>query len=263
MDPGTNRSARLSRRQVKSVAFRIVRLHSTSIQIGPGDSSPRPDLVRRWAAVERRRLSRSPPPSNSRRSTARRTGVRSSLTRRSQCSTAWCEPWLRSCRAPNNCERHRHHEESALARARSIPEGAIANSAPPTPNSPQATPWSRRVAGLRREEVAAAVASHDSYTRIEHGALAPPKPVLTAMASPSRPTVAPLPDAAQLPVRPQIQRLLDPHTDTPAFVVGKCLDRLAFKCACRRIPRRRRTHRAGGAQHRPHDLHRAPDAGSV
>jgi hypothetical protein len=215
VDPGTNRSARLSRRQVKSVAFRIVRLHSTSIQIGPGDSSPRPDLVRRWAAVERRRLSRSPPPSNSRRSTARRTGVRSSLTRRSQCSTAWCEPWLRSCRAPNNCERHRHHEESALARARSIPEGAIANSAPPTPHSPQATPGRGVWPVCDAKRSPPPWRSHDCYTRIEHGALHPPKPVLTAMASPSRPTVAPLPDAAQLPVRPQIQRLLDPHTDNP------------------------------------------------
>lgn len=102
----------------------------------------------------------------------------------------------------------------------------------------------RRVAGLRREEVAGAVAiSHDYYTRIEQGRLAPSEPVLQAIA-----------DVLRLPpdqrdyveglarqagrrtparrrtvlVRPQLQRLLDQLTDTPAFIVGRHLDVLAW-----------------------------------
>ena len=105
-------------------------------------------------------------------------------------------------------------------------------------------PGSRRVAGLRREEVAAAVAiSHDYYTRIEQGRLAPSEPVLEAIAHTLRLTpdqrayVEGLaqqadrrtpPQRRTNPVRAQIQRLLDQLTDTPAFVVGKYLDILAW-----------------------------------
>lgn len=105
-------------------------------------------------------------------------------------------------------------------------------------------PGTRRVSGLRREEVAAVVAiSHDYYTRIEQGRLAPSDPVLDALADALRLTpdqrayVDRLacevgrrtpPKPRSNPVRPQIQRLLDQLTDTPAFVVGKYLDLLAF-----------------------------------
>lgn len=105
-------------------------------------------------------------------------------------------------------------------------------------------PGSRRVSGLRREEVAAAVAiSHDYYTRIEQGRLAPSEPVLDAIASvlrltPDERTYAealarqadrrgPAPKKT-VPTRPQLQRLLDQLTATPAFIVGKYLDLLAY-----------------------------------
>ncbi|WP_138734999.1 MmyB family transcriptional regulator [Modestobacter excelsi] len=102
----------------------------------------------------------------------------------------------------------------------------------------------RRVAGLRREEVADCVAiSHDYYTRIEQGRLAPSEPVLHAIAETLR--LAPdqreyveslaqragrrtLPQRRAKPVRPQLQRLLDQLTETPAFIVGKYLDILAW-----------------------------------
>lgn len=109
---------------------------------------------------------------------------------------------------------------------------------------PPGEPGSRRVSGLRREEVAAAVAiSHDYYTRIEQGRLAPSEPVLDAIArvlrlNPDQRAYAEglaqqadrrtAPRHRSSPVRPQIQRLLDQLTDTPAFVVGKYLDLLAF-----------------------------------
>lgn len=102
----------------------------------------------------------------------------------------------------------------------------------------------RRVAGLRREEVADRVAiSHDYYTRIEQGRLAPSEPVLQAIADTLRLTpeqrkyVESLaqqagrrtpPQRRSRPVRPQLQRLLDQLTDTPAFIVGKYLDILAW-----------------------------------
>lgn len=105
-------------------------------------------------------------------------------------------------------------------------------------------PGSRRVSGLRREEVAAATAiSHDYYTRIEQGRLAPSEPVLDALASVLRLTPdertyaeglaqqadrrAPAPKRTA-PTRPQLQRLLDQLTQTPAFIVGKYLDLLAY-----------------------------------
>ncbi|WP_426975405.1 helix-turn-helix transcriptional regulator [Pseudarthrobacter sp. O4] len=105
-------------------------------------------------------------------------------------------------------------------------------------------PGTRRVSGLRREEVAAQTAiSHDYYTRIEQGRLAPSEPVLEALAN----TLRLAPDQREYvqglarqadreapvqrrtnPVRPQVQRLLDQLTDSPAFVVGKYFDILAW-----------------------------------
>lgn len=109
---------------------------------------------------------------------------------------------------------------------------------------PPSEPGSRRVSGLRREEVAARAAiSHDYYSRIEQGRLAPSEPVLDVIAGvlqltadqrsyaeglaarADRRTPAP---RRRSPVRPQVQRLLDKLTDQPAFVVGKYLDILAW-----------------------------------
>ncbi|MGV9559584.1 helix-turn-helix domain-containing protein [Streptomyces sp. NPDC003401] len=105
-------------------------------------------------------------------------------------------------------------------------------------------PGSRRVSGLRREEVAALVAiSQDYYARIEQGRLAPSEPVLEALSdalrlTPDQRTYAESlarqaerrtpPRNRTTAVRPQLQRLLDQLTDTPAFVVGKYLDILAW-----------------------------------
>lgn len=105
-------------------------------------------------------------------------------------------------------------------------------------------PGTRRVSGLRREEVAAAVAiSHDYYTRIEQGRLAPSEPVLDAIAGVLRLTATERTYAEGLArqadrrgpaprrstrTRPQLQRLLDQLSETPAFIVGKYLDLLAF-----------------------------------
>jgi len=102
----------------------------------------------------------------------------------------------------------------------------------------------RRVSGLRREEVAEAVTiSHDYYTRIEQGRLAPSEPVLEAIAHFLRLTpeqrqyvegLAQRADRRTSPqrrpklVRPQLQRLLDRLTDTPAMIVGKYIDILAW-----------------------------------
>ncbi|MEU9594232.1 helix-turn-helix transcriptional regulator [Streptomyces sp. NPDC048193] len=109
---------------------------------------------------------------------------------------------------------------------------------------PPGEPGSRRVSGLRREEVAALVAiSQDYYARIEQGRLAPSEPVLEALCdalrlTPDQRTYAENlarqaerrtpPRSRSTPVRPQLQRLLDQLTDTPAFVVGKYLDILAW-----------------------------------
>jgi transcriptional regulator with XRE-family HTH domain len=102
----------------------------------------------------------------------------------------------------------------------------------------------RRVTGLRREEVAASVAiSHDYYTRIEQGRLAPSEPVLDAIArvlrldADQREYVEGLARQAERrtpprprtrPVRPQLQRLLNQLTEAPAFIMGKYLDILAW-----------------------------------
>ncbi|MET7729185.1 helix-turn-helix domain-containing protein [Streptomyces mirabilis] len=109
---------------------------------------------------------------------------------------------------------------------------------------PPGDPGTRRVSGLRREEVAARVAiSQDYYARIEQGRLAPSEPVLEALVDALRLTpdqrvyaegLARQADRRTAPrsrpnrVRPQLQRLLDQLTDTPAFVVGKYLDILAW-----------------------------------
>lgn len=110
----------------------------------------------------------------------------------------------------------------------------------------------RRVAGLRREEVAQLVAiSTDYYTRIEQGRLAPSPPVLSALtrelrldddqvayveglvaqaaqagqagraASPRRRTARPR-------VHPHLVRLLGQLSGTPALVFGPRLDILAW-----------------------------------
>lgn len=102
----------------------------------------------------------------------------------------------------------------------------------------------RRVTGLRREEVADLVAiSHDYYTRIEQGRLAPSEPVLDALVrvlrlnADQREYVESLARRSERrtparrsakPVRPQLQRLLDQLTDTPALVFGRYLDILAW-----------------------------------
>jgi transcriptional regulator with XRE-family HTH domain len=109
---------------------------------------------------------------------------------------------------------------------------------------PPGDPGTRRVSGLRRQEVAAQAAiSHDYYSRIEQGRLAPSPPVLDALAHTLRLTPVerayveglarqgdrrPSPRRRPAPVRPQIQRLLDQLTLTPAFVVGKYLDFIAW-----------------------------------
>jgi transcriptional regulator with XRE-family HTH domain len=105
-------------------------------------------------------------------------------------------------------------------------------------------PGSRRVSGLRREEVATAAAiSHDYYSRIEQGRLSPSAPVLDVLTrvlkltDAEREYVNELADHAdrrteprrKAPApRPQIQRLLNQLTLTPAFVVGKFGDYLAW-----------------------------------
>lgn len=110
----------------------------------------------------------------------------------------------------------------------------------------------RRVSGLRREEVAElACISSDYYTRIEQGRLAPSGPVLESLIQALRLdedqaeyVVSLLDHAAQaaavptvvasrarrdrLKVRPQLQRLLDQLTESPAFVLGPRTEILAW-----------------------------------
>ncbi|MFT3716593.1 MAG: helix-turn-helix transcriptional regulator [Gordonia sp. (in: high G+C Gram-positive bacteria)] len=102
----------------------------------------------------------------------------------------------------------------------------------------------RRVPGLRREEVAELAAiSQDYYTRIEQGRLAPSKPVLDSLirvlqldadgTEYARSLVdqddrAPVRSTPAGEVRPQLQRLVDQMTATPAFVFGRFLDILAW-----------------------------------
>ncbi|WP_019854323.1 helix-turn-helix domain-containing protein [Actinopolyspora mortivallis] len=101
----------------------------------------------------------------------------------------------------------------------------------------------RRVPGLRREEVAQLAAiSTDYYTRLEQGRIAASAPVLDALAR-----VLHLDDAqreylselagkdatrprrrARQAVRPSLRRVLDDLRFTPAFVLGRRMDVLAW-----------------------------------
>ena len=101
----------------------------------------------------------------------------------------------------------------------------------------------RRVPGLRREEVALlASISPDYYTRLEQGRRRAAEPVLDALARVLRLTAderaylfelsgkdagRPRRRPAQR-VQPQLQRLLDDLTNTPALVLGRCTDILAW-----------------------------------
>lgn len=101
----------------------------------------------------------------------------------------------------------------------------------------------RRVPGLRREEVAQLVAiSNDYYTRLEQGRIAASAPVLSALArvlqldDDQRSYLSELAgkDAARprrrarQTVQPTLRRLLDNLDCTPAFVMGRRMDILAW-----------------------------------
>ncbi|MFC4502504.1 MULTISPECIES: helix-turn-helix domain-containing protein [Streptomyces] len=101
----------------------------------------------------------------------------------------------------------------------------------------------RRVAGLRREEVAQLAAiSTDYYTRLEQGRMPASAPVLQALAEAlhldddqrrylfglagketGRPRRRPLQK-----VQPQLRRVLDDLTSTPAIVMGRRMDVIAW-----------------------------------
>ncbi|MDH6625964.1 transcriptional regulator with XRE-family HTH domain [Streptomyces sp. LBL] len=101
----------------------------------------------------------------------------------------------------------------------------------------------RRVPGLRREEVAQLAAiSTVYYTRLEQGRIEASARVLTALARVFRldddqrdymlelagkEKTRPRRNSVQK-VRPSTQRLLDNLTDTPAIVLGRCMDILAW-----------------------------------
>ncbi|WP_327304846.1 helix-turn-helix transcriptional regulator [Streptomyces sp. NBC_01298] len=109
----------------------------------------------------------------------------------------------------------------------------------------------RRVAGLRREEIAQlAGVSVDYYTRMEQGRVPNPSgAVLDALARALRldedatrhlhRLARPKPAARQVPrrqappqrVRPMLQRLLDELVDVPAMVMGRRMDLLAWNTA--------------------------------
>jgi transcriptional regulator with XRE-family HTH domain len=101
----------------------------------------------------------------------------------------------------------------------------------------------RRVAGLRREEVALlADISTDYYTRLEQGRIQPSAPVLATLAQvlilgadqrdhlfelAGRQAARPRRQATQR-VRPQLRRLLDDLAATPGMVIGRRMDILAW-----------------------------------
>lgn len=101
----------------------------------------------------------------------------------------------------------------------------------------------RRVAGLRREEVAhLASISTDYYTRIEQGRIQVSAPVLGTLADvlkldedqrrylfslAGKPSTR-SPRQTVQKVKPQLQRLLDDLAATPAIVLGRCMDVLAW-----------------------------------
>ncbi|MCW8383887.1 helix-turn-helix transcriptional regulator [Streptomyces justiciae] len=107
-----------------------------------------------------------------------------------------------------------------------------------------ATDSARRVTGLRREEVAALAAiSVDYYTRLEQGRVRASTPVLAALARAlrldddqqsylyelaGRTDDRPRRRRAPQRLRPALRRLLDQLTHTPALVLGKRLDILAW-----------------------------------
>lgn len=101
----------------------------------------------------------------------------------------------------------------------------------------------RRVPGLRREEVAQlASISTDYYTRIEQGRIRVSAPVLTTLADvlqldedqrsylvslSGKPAVR-VPRRSRQKVLPQLRRVLDDLTTTPAIVMGRRMDILAW-----------------------------------
>ena len=105
----------------------------------------------------------------------------------------------------------------------------------------------RKVPGLRREEVAQVAAiSVDYYTRLEQGRVAASASVLATLSAALRLDedqqrylyeIAGKADArprrrrARQTVRPAMRRLLDRLTDTPAIVLGKRMDVLAWNSA--------------------------------
>lgn len=117
----------------------------------------------------------------------------------------------------------------------------------------------RRVSGLRREEVAElAGISSDYYTRIEQGRLAPSGSVLeslirvlhldddqadyvvrllksAALASTVPTVVASRTRRVRLRVRPQLQRLLNQLTESPAMVLGPHMEILAWNPLMERV----------------------------
>ncbi|WP_372352337.1 helix-turn-helix domain-containing protein [Streptomyces sp. KL116D] len=102
----------------------------------------------------------------------------------------------------------------------------------------------RRVAGLRREEVARlAAVSTEYYTRIEQGRLQASAALLDDLARvlllnydqraylfelAAKPTPSTAPRTEGQQVDEQVQRMLDDLTATPAFVIGRCTDVLAW-----------------------------------
>ncbi|MEU0525097.1 helix-turn-helix domain-containing protein [Streptomyces niveus] len=101
----------------------------------------------------------------------------------------------------------------------------------------------RRVPGLRREEVAQLAAiSTDYYTRLEQGRIRASTPVLSALTralhlqddqraylfSLAGKPSARSPRRAGQKVQPQLRRLLDDLTATPAIVMGRRMDILAW-----------------------------------
>jgi transcriptional regulator with XRE-family HTH domain len=110
-----------------------------------------------------------------------------------------------------------------------------------------ATDSARRVAGLRREEVATLAAiSVDYYTRLEQGRVRASAPVLGTLARAlrldddqqrylyelaGRTDQRPRRRRAPQRLRPAMRRLLDQLTHTPALVLGKRLDILAWNQA--------------------------------
>ncbi|MFE1922356.1 helix-turn-helix domain-containing protein [Streptomyces asoensis] len=102
----------------------------------------------------------------------------------------------------------------------------------------------RRVKGLRREEVALLAAiSTEYYTRIEQGRLQASAPLLDEIARvlrlndaqrtyllhlAAKERVVPSIYRERQQVDPQLQRMLDDLTTSPAFVIGRCTDILGW-----------------------------------